>query len=138
MSCSGELVKRFLEETWSILRETDSFFHTVNIHIIQCDEAVRRDDKITSKEELEEYMKNLEIEGKGGTDFVPVFTYVQELLRRKEFSNLRGLLYFTDGKGTFPGKRPPYETAFILFREDYKEVTVPAWAIRLVLDEEDL
>ena len=73
-----------------------------------------------------------------GTDFRPAFTYVNQLLAAGEFQNLKGLLYFTDGKGTFPGKRPPYETAFILFREDYKEVTVPAWAIRLVLDEEDL
>lgn len=137
MSCSGELVKRFLEETWSILRETDSFFHTVNIHIIQCDEAVRRDDKITSKEELEEYMKNLEIEGKGGTDFVPVFTYVQELLRRKEFSNLRGLLYFTDGKGRFPKKMPPYQTAFVLVQKEFEEVEVPPWAIRIYQTEED-
>ena len=137
MSCSGELVKHFLEETWSILRETDSFFHTVNIHIIQCDEAVRKDDKIISKEELEEYMKNLEIEGKGGTDFVPVFTYVQELLRRKEFSNLRGLLYFTDGKGRFPKKMPPYQTAFVLVQKEFEEVEVPPWAIRIYQTEED-
>ena len=137
MSCSGELVKRFLEETWSILRETDSLFHTVNIHIIQCDEAVRKDDKITSKEELEEYMKNLEIEGKGGTDFVPVLTYVQELLRRKEFSNLRGLLYFTDGKGRFPKKMPPYQTAFVLVQKEFEEIEVPPWAIRIYQTEED-
>ena len=90
-----------------------------------------------SKEELEEYMKNLEIEGKGGTDFVPVFTYVQELLRRKEFSNLRGLLYFTDGKGRFPKKMPPYQTAFVLVQKEFEEVEVPPWAIRIYQTEED-
>lgn len=137
MSCSGELVKQFLEETWAILRETDSFFHKVNIHIIQCDEQVRKDDKITSKEELEGYMKHLEIEGKGGTDFVPVFTYVQELLRKKEFSNLRGLLYFTDGKGRFPKKMPPYQTAFVLIQKEFEEIEVPPWAIRIYQTEEE-
>ena len=82
-------------------------------------------------------MKILEIEGKGGTDFVPVFTYVQELLRRKEFSNLRGLLYFTDGKGRFPKKMPPYQTAFVLVQKEFEEVEVPPWAIRIYQTEED-
>ena len=63
---------------------------------------------------------------------------MQQLIDQGEFKNLKGLLYFTDGKGTFPRKRPPYDAAFILFREDYKEVSVPPWAIRLMLDEEDL
>ncbi len=39
MSCSGELVRKFLEETYTVLSEENSFFHKVNIHIIQCDEA---------------------------------------------------------------------------------------------------
>ena len=114
------------------------YFKKVHIRILQCDDQVRSDQLITSAEELKAYMEHLKLYGNGGTDFRPAFTYVNQLLAAGEFQNLKGLLYFTDGKGTFPGKRPPYETAFILFREDYKEVTVPAWAIRLVLDEEDL
>ena len=43
MSCSGELVRRFLEETYTVLSESDSFFRKVNIHIIQCDDAIRSD-----------------------------------------------------------------------------------------------
>ena len=38
LSCSGDLVKKFLEETYDVLTEAESFFHKVNIHIIQCDE----------------------------------------------------------------------------------------------------
>ena len=51
---------------------------------------------------------------------------------------LRGLLYFTDGYGTFPGKMPPYETAFIFMKDDYRDVDVPPWAIKLILDTETL
>ena len=138
MSCSGDLVRKFLEETYHILAETDSFFRKVHIRILQCDDAVRADQLITTGEELKQYMDHLQLYGDGGTDFRPAFTYVQQLIDQGEFKNLKGLLYFTDGKGTFPRKRPPYDAAFILFREDYKEVSVPPWAIRLMLDEEDL
>ena len=138
MSCSGDLVRKFLEETYHILAETESFFRKVHIRILQCDDAVRADQLITTGEELKQYMDHLQLYGDGGTDFRPAFTYVQQLIDQGEFKNLKGLLYFTDGKGTFPRKRPPYDAAFILFREDYKEVSVPPWAIRLMLDEEDL
>ncbi len=138
MSCSGEMVRGFLRETYSILKEQESFFRKMNIHIIQCDERVQRDKKITSQEELKEYMENLELSGQGGTDFRPVFAYVEELQRKKEFSRLRGLLYFTDGKGIFPKVMPPYDTAFLLYQKDYGEVEVPPWAMKLYLKEEDL
>ena len=62
---------------------------------------------------------------------------VEELLAKKEFHRLRGLLYFTDGYGTFPVKMPSYETAFIFMKEDYRDVDVPPWAIKLILDTEE-
>ena len=39
-----------------MLTERDSFFHKVNIHIIQCDDQVQTDVKITCAEELVSYM----------------------------------------------------------------------------------
>lgn len=138
MSCSGALVRKFLEETYSVLSETESFFKKVHIRILQCDEKIRSDRLVTNAKELKDYMEHLELYGNGGTDFRPVFARVRELQEQGELRALKGLLYFTDGKGTFPKQRPHYDTAFIIFREDYKEVSVPAWAIRLVLDEDDL
>ena len=138
MSCSGELVRAFLRETYSILRETESFFRKINLHIIQCDEEVRKDDKITSMEELETYMEHLEISGRGGTDFRPVFAHMEELIRQREFTSLKGLIYFTDGQGIFPTKMPPYETAFLFMQKEYEEVQVPAWAIKIYLDQEEM
>ena len=40
MSCSGELVRQFLEETYSVLTQSETYFKKVNIHIIQCDDRV--------------------------------------------------------------------------------------------------
>ena len=138
MSCSGELVHQFLEETYSVLKENDSFFRKVNIHIIQCDEKVHTDVKITSREELDEYMEHFQLYGEGGTDFRPAFAHVEELLRAGEFEDLKGLVYFTDGYGTYPEKMPAYRTAFVFLEEDYRDAEVPPWAIKLILREEDL
>ena len=85
MSCSGELVRRFLEETYGILSDSGNFFRKVNIHIIQCDEKVHSDVKITGREELQDYMDSLELYGDGGTDFRPAFAYVEELMEKREF-----------------------------------------------------
>lgn len=138
MSCSGRLVRSFLEQTYAILKDTESFFRKVNIHIVQCDETVRSDRKITNEAELREYMDQFELIGSGGTDFRPVFRYVEELLRNREFRRLKGLIYFTDGKGIYPKHRPPYDTAFVFLREDFSDADVPPWAMKLILEPDDL
>lgn len=138
MSCSGELVQKFLEETYSVLKENESFFKKINVHIIQCDEQVHSDCKITSEEELKEYMEHMELYGQGGTDFRPAFEYVEQLVREKEFHDLRGLIYFTDGYGIYPNRMPPFKTAFVFMQEDYTDVDVPVWAIKLILSEDEL
>lgn len=138
MSCSGELVRRFLEETCGVLCESESYFKKVHIHILQCDEQVQADRLIRSREELEEYMADFTIAGQGGTDFRPAFTYVNEKIAQGEFHKLRGLLYFTDGEGIYPVKRPVYDTAFVFIKDQYTDVSVPPWAIRLVLEPEQI
>lgn len=138
MSCSGTLVKTFLEQTYEVLSETESFFRKIHIRILQCDEQVRSDVKITSQKELRSYMEHFQVIGNGGTDFRPAFSYVQQLVEKKEFLHLKGLLYFTDGYGIFPKKKPPFETAFVFMEEDYTDVSVPPWAMKLILEKEEL
>ena len=136
MSCSGELVRKFLEETYGVLSENDSFFRKVNIHIIQCDDQIQTDQKITCEEELKSYMENLELKGEGGTDFRPAFAYVDELIHQHAFEHLRGMIYFTDGRGIYPAKRPAYEVAFVFMEEEYEDVDVPPWAMKIILEKE--
>ena len=138
MSCSGELVKRFLEETYSILSESGSFFRKVNIHILQCDEKVQADQRITNADELREYMEHLDLVGEGGTDFRPAFAYINEMIAQHRFARLKGVLYFTDGQGIFPKQMPPYETAFVFLRENGGDAEVPSWAMKLIIEEEEL
>lgn len=138
MSCKGELIRNFLEQTYSVLSESESFFRKLHIHILQCDDKVQEDVVIRNHQELEEYMHHFVIRGFGGTDFRPAFAYVQGLLQKRVFTKLRGLIYFTDGYGTFPVRKPPYEAAFVFLKEDYRDVDVPPWAIKLILDREEL
>lgn len=138
MSCSGELVRRFLEETYDVLCEADSYFKKTNIHIIQCDEQVQDDRLITERREMEEYMDNFTVIGQGGTDFRPAFEYVNGMIQRGEFHRLKGLLYFTDGEGIYPIKRPVYDTAFVFVKDQYTDISVPAWAMKLILEPEQI
>ena len=137
-STSGELVQRFIQKTYNILKSTESFFSKINVHIIQCDAEIQEHVKITSEEEFDEYLKRMKIHGLGGTDFRPVFSFVDELVAAKEFSNLKGLIYFTDGWGTFPPNKPVYETAFVFIDNDYGNPEVPPWAIKLVLQDDEI
>lgn len=138
MSTSGELVKTFLEQTYSVLTESETYLKKVHIRIIQCDEKVQADQKITCREELDEYMEHFTLVGNGGTDFRPAFDYVNQLIENKEFHYLKGMIYFTDGLGIYPQKRPSYETAFVFMEEDYEDAQVPPWAIKLIIEKEQL
>ena len=137
-SVARETVQRFLQKTYNILQESESFFSKINVHIIQCDADIQEDKKITCREEFDEYLKTMKIHGLGGTDFRPVFSYVDELIHNKEFNNLKGLIYFTDGYGDFPAKKPDYETAFVFLDEEMNNYDVPPWAIKLILQKEEV
>ena len=138
-SVAGELIQTFVTKTWNILKQTENFFTTVNVHILQCGARVEEDAKITSQDEFDAYMRQMILRGFGGTDFRPVFEHVDTLLRQHEFTNLKGLIYFTDGFGTFPEKMPEYQTAFVFLDDnDTGQHLGPSWAIRLVLENKDL
>ena len=133
MSTSGELVRAFLSCTYSILRSTETFTRKVNIRILQCDDQIRSDTVIRDLEELKDYMEHFELVGGSATDFRPVFEHVSRLQKEGAFTNLRGLIYFTDGMGFYPKRRPAYDAAFVLLEEPPMSVYMPPWAIRLVL-----
>ena len=137
-SVVSEQVQAFVQKTYNILKSTESFFSKINLHIIQCDADIQEHIKITNQDEFDEYLKTMQIKGLGGTDFRPAFQKVDELIKNKEFRNLKGLIYFTDGYGIFPERKPDYDTAFVFVKDDYEIPEVPPWAIKLVLEQNDI
>lgn len=132
-SCSRGLTQAFLEETRNIMEEANLFFHPFRLHIIQCDHIVRDDTLITSKEDFQDYIEDLEVLGMGGTDFKPAFAHIEKLKRRGEFSLLQGILFFTDGIGLYPAVPPEERTIFLFLKDHYDDIDVPEWAETLVL-----
>lgn len=132
-SCRGSAVEAFLRRTWSILKGGENFFHTFNIHIIQCDHQVQSDTKLTCEEDMKAFFREGKLTGFGATDFRPAFAYVEKLQERKEFENLKGLIYFTDGYGIYPERMPGYQVIFAFLEEDENRPPVPSWSMKVVL-----
>lgn len=137
-SVAGDQVQKFLQKTFTILKQEETFAKKFNLHIIQCDSEIQEDVEIRTQEEFDHYIQTMEIRGLGGTNFKPVFERVEELRREKRFTNLKGLIYFTDGEGIFPDKQPDYLTAFIFVDDNPRDISVPPWAIKIVMETEDL
>lgn len=132
-----ELTHMFLQETCRVLKATESFCTKVHLYILPCG-GTQESVKITGQADLDEYLNCGKLRSAGGTDFRPVFRRIDEMIQDRAFENLRGLIYFTDGYGPFPADRPDYETAFIFVNDDYSVPDVPSWAIRLVLQQEEI
>lgn len=137
-SVKGEVVQSFIQHTHDILSRKENFFKEFKLHIIQCDDRIRDDVLVTCKEEFDDYIKTMQINGLGRTDFRPVFRYTDELVARQEFLNLQGVLYFTDGDGVFPEWKPAYPVAFVLNDCPLSEDELPNWAMHINLSEEEI
>ena len=137
-SCQKVLVQQFLHETADLLSGIGSFFKKTEIHLIECDDKVQDDILITDPAQLAQYAEEFEVKGGFGTDFRPVFNYIEDLRAAGELENLRGLMYFTDGFGEYPKKPTDYDTAFVFWKdEELDDTGVPDWAIKLFLEPDE-
>lgn len=136
-SCSRSVVQRFLEETYGVLSRREDFFKKMKLYILQCDCFVQEAAVITSEKEWKEYLKRVRIQGRSGTDFRPVFRYVEELQKKGELKHLKALLYYTDGDGIYPTEKTDYESVFLLTRQPPKETRIPSWIQIMYMDERD-
>lgn len=132
-SCSKETVSRFLEETCSILCSRENFFRKFQVYLIQCDCYIQDVTQVTSVEDWNRYGKQIRIQGRGGTDFRPVFQYIEKLETEGKIKNLKGLIYFSDGDGIFPRSPAKYQTAFVFEKEPDETLRIPDWVTKLVL-----
>ena len=140
-SCCGDTMKQFLAETRELFQNLSTYqFH--RFIVLQCDTKITKEDIYQSAKDFpgeEEFRRGIDIYGCGGTDFVPVFQYVDDLVEAGEKVNC--LIYLSDGYGGFPEEKPQgYETFFVLdsglydLQDEYDDDSIiPGWVTRLYL-----
>ena len=51
---------------------------------------------------------------------------------------MKGLIYFTDGFGTFPAREPDYDTCFVFVDDGWNNYDVPTRMIKPVPQKEEI
>lgn len=133
-SCEGEVCGRFLRETMHLLRDMSKGRGKMDITLLQCDTEIQREMKITSSDQIETLMEDFCPCGFGGTDFRPVFAWVEEY--REKGGEINALLYLTDGAGDYPQYEPSYPVAFLLL-DAWCTEEIPSWILQLHLNVND-
>ena len=107
-----------------ILTDHPELFRRMNVHIAQCDSMIQDAYVFAVRKTGTAIFRIAKISGRGGTDFTPCLTWSITCWSR-EFRNLKGLLYFTDGDGIYPQGAAPYETTFYLCELPLPELQIP-------------
>ena len=137
-SCSGEVCRRFLRESLSLLRDISAGAASFRVLALQCDTQIQREILLERPDQIETFLENFKPSGFGGTDFRPVFRRVKELRRRGDMPRVRGLLYLSDGFGSFPDRPPDYPVTFLLLEDEgFWMPDLPPWAGALFLNRND-
>ncbi len=102
-SVDETLLSTFLGEINSIMQSYPNY----EIDLITADAKIQSHKVFLPGESLE-----YEVSGGGGTDFRPVFEYIDQQINYPTL-----LLYFTDGMGTFPESEPSYDVMWVMPEE---------------------
>ena len=105
-SIDDEMLLLFLAELYEIMQ----VFTQYEILLLECDAVIQNVQRLMPQEPLEPTLN-----GGGGTNFIPVFDYVMELNEDFKF-----LIYFTDGKGSFPKYEPNIDVLWVMPENDEK------------------
>jgi len=109
---SGSITDPELE---AFLAEALQLTKLCNVHLVVCDAELHEIYNPLTKKTA----KGIKISGRGGTDFRPVFEYAEKIKRKAPFS---GVIFLTDGYGTFPEKTS-IRTLWVLTKDS--DVKVP-------------
>jgi predicted metal-dependent peptidase len=102
-SVDEALLGLFMSELEALLMS----FPNAEVDLLICDAKIQGVYRFVSGEILDFTLK-----GGGGTDFRPVFDYIES-----ELPDTSLLIYFTDAEGTFPDDEPIYDTLWVLPEE---------------------
>lgn len=101
----------FFSELVSLMRSFGRF----SLDVIQCDARVQCVEHY-SQDNLPPPDRKWNVRGFGGTNFCPVFGYIQREMSEKPDI----LIFFTDGFGLAPENQPPYPVMWVLTKKGIK------------------
>lgn len=138
-SCGGAVMRGFLSELLAILRDAGD--SKIQFTLIQCDAEIQSVQTMTREDTVEQIMRGIKISGFGGTDFRPVFDYIEREREAENGKRFRGLLYLSDGCGSFPKKKPDYPVVFLFPKAEQCEywdypLKIPEWVTQAYITED--
>jgi len=107
---SGSISADMLAQTFAEVMSLREIF-PCDVTVIQCDATLQQIDRYTAEDAVPT-PSIYEVKGRGGTDFVPVFDW----LEKSGDSTVSPLIYFTDGYGVFPKRAPACPTIWMVDR----------------------
>lgn len=131
-----EHIGRFLNQLIGIFEETADHISFEKIYVIQCDEQIQKVSEYSRIDELDPGEERYECQGFGGTDFRPVFRWIdRNLINHGEQVDL--LLYFSDAWGSFPKDECGYPVMFVLPESGSADKRqIPEWIDTVVMNED--
>jgi predicted metal-dependent peptidase len=120
------MVAKFLGQTKDVIEYLSGNGNKeIDFYLILCDTVIGQEFHITSLEEFPR-LDELRITG-GGTDFIPVFERIEELIEKGGDNGNTALFYYTDGCGRFPDRKPSFDTYFLMEEQDLECFEGPPW-----------
>lgn len=108
-SVSGELLEEFAGELFGLLEEVEE------VETLAFDTEVHPLGRFLGGEDPGQLLSKLELTGGGGTDFGPVFNFVDE-----QGLNPAAVVVFTDLRGRFPEEPPVWPTIWVTPDTDHE------------------
>ena len=97
-SIDKEMINEFLTEVSGIIQA----YRIETLYVLSVDDKIRTINKFKSPRSLKTL--DVQIKGGGGTDFIPVFDWIDENCK-----NFSIMVYITDAQGRFPEPAPTYK-----------------------------
>jgi predicted metal-dependent peptidase len=116
---SGSVSNRSLAQTFAEVRALRDVF-PCELTVIQCDAAIQQIEHYAA-EDGTSVPAIQSAQGRGGTDFRPVFDW----LGNEAVTAHVALLYFTDGYGRFPQGPPPWPTIWLVENSGARDKDFP-------------
>lgn len=102
-STVGTILQQFTEELLGLIKS----FGQYELTVICCDSEIQSVTTFSSDDAF--YASEIQFKGGGGTNFIPVFEYANTYLLDTQL-----LVFFTDGMGQYPVKKPQYPILWVL------------------------